>query len=114
MDAELLYQRGVVPHATYQFKHALIQEAAYESLLRSTRQYYHQRAARVLTTQFPDTVETQPELVAYHYTEAASHAQAVPYWQRAGQRAMARSAHVEAMAHLTQGLDVLMALPETP
>ena len=113
VEAELLYPRGVVPQATYLFKHALIQEAAYQSLLRSTRQYYHQRAARVLTEQFPETAETQPELIAHHYTEAACHAQAVPYWQRAGQRAIARSAHVEAVAHLTRGLDVLMALPET-
>ena len=113
VEAELLYQRGVVPQATYLFKHALIQEAAYQSLLRSTRQYYHQRAARVLTEQFPETAETHPELIAHHYTEAACNAQAVPYWQRAGQRAIERSAHVEAVAHLTQGLDVLMTLPET-
>ena len=103
VEAELLYQRGVVPQATYLFKHALIQEAAYQSLLRSTRQYYHQRAARVLTEQFPETAETHPELIAHHYTEAACNEQAVPYWQRAGQRAIERSAHVEAVAHLTQG-----------
>jgi TOMM system kinase/cyclase fusion protein len=113
IEAELLYQRGVVPQATYLFKHALIQEAAYQSLLRSTRQYYHQRAARVLTEQFPETAETHPELIAHHYTEAACNEQAVPYWQCAGQRAIARSAHVEAVAHLTRGLDVLMTLPET-
>jgi predicted ATPase len=113
VEAELLYQRGVAPQATYLFKHALIQEAAYQSLLRSTRQYYHQRAARVLTEQFPETAETQPELIAHHYTEAACHEQAIPYWQCAGQRAIERSAHVEAVAHLTQGLDVLMTLPDT-
>jgi predicted ATPase len=113
IEAELLYQRGVVPQATYLFKHALIQEAAYQSLLRSTRQDYHQCAARVLTEQFPETAATPPELIAHHYTAAACHAQAVPYWQRAGQRAIERSAHVEAVAHLTRGLDVLMALPET-
>src|SRR5206468_4023573 len=84
IEAELLSQRGVVPQATYLFKHALIQEAAYQSLLRSTRQYYHQRAARVLTEQFPETAETHPELIAHHYTEAACNEQAVPYWQRAG------------------------------
>lgn len=113
IEAELLYQRGVVPQATYLFKHALIQEAAYQSLLRSTRQYYHQRAARVLTEQFPETAATHPELIAHHYTEAACHEQAVPYWQRAGQHAIERSAHVEAVAHLTHGLDVLMTLPDT-
>lgn len=113
VDAELLYQRGVPPHATYQFKHALIQEAAYAALLRSTRRYYHQRIAQVLTTQFTDTVETQPELVAYHYTEAGLHAQAIAYWQQAGQGAQERSAHAEAMAHFTKGLDALLALPES-
>jgi predicted ATPase len=113
IEAELLYQRGVLPQATYLFKHALIQEAAYQSLLRSTRQYYHQRAARVLTEQFAETAETHPELIAHHYTETACNEQAVPYWQRAGQRAIERSAHLEAVAHLTQGLDVLMTLPET-
>jgi predicted ATPase len=114
IEAELLYQRGVLPQATYLFKHALIQEAAYQSLLRSTRQYYHQRAARVLTEQFAETVETHPELIAHHYTEAACNEQAVPYWQLAGQRAIQRSAHLEAVAHLTQGLDVLMIIPDTP
>jgi predicted ATPase/class 3 adenylate cyclase/DNA-binding winged helix-turn-helix (wHTH) protein len=113
IEAELLSQRGVVPQATYLFKHALIQEAAYQSLLRSTRHYYNQRAARVLTEQFPEIAATHPELIAHHYTEAACHEQAVPYWQRAGQRAIERSAHVEAAAHLSQGLDVLLALPET-
>jgi class 3 adenylate cyclase/DNA-binding winged helix-turn-helix (wHTH) protein/predicted ATPase len=113
VDAELLYQRGVPPHATYQFKHALIQEAAYESLLRSTRQYYHQRIAQVLTIQFPDTVHTQPELAAYHYTEAGLHEEAIAYWQQAGRVAQERSAHAEAIAHLNQGLQLLMTLPES-
>jgi len=79
------------------FKHALIQEAAYQSLLRSTRQQHHQRIAQVLAAQFPETVATQPALLAHHYTEAGLHAQAVPYWQRAGQHAIAHSAHVEAV-----------------
>jgi predicted ATPase len=113
VDAELLYQRGIPPHATYQFKHALIQEAAYAALLHSTRRYYHQRIAQVLTTRLPDTVETQPELVAYHYTEAGLHAQAIAYWQQAGQGAQERSAHEEAMAHFNKGLEALMALPES-
>src|SRR5262249_36558512 len=83
--AELLYQRGVPPQATYTFKHALIQDAAYASLLKSTRQHYHQRIAQVLEAQFPDLCETQPELLAQHYTEAGLTEQAVRYWQRAGQ-----------------------------
>ena len=72
VEAEFLYQQGLPPQATYVFKHALIQEAAYQSLLRSTRQQYHQRIAQVLEARFPETVETQPELLAHHYTEAGS------------------------------------------
>jgi predicted ATPase len=111
---EFLYQRGLPPQATYLFKHALIQDAAYQSLLRSTRQQYHQRIAQVLEAQFPETVTTQPELLAYHYTEAGLTEQAIPYWQRAGQRAVERSAHVEAISHLTKGLELLKTLPDTP
>src|SRR6266853_834582 len=114
LQAEVVAQRGLPPQATYTFKHALIQDAAYQSLLRSTRQHYHQRITQVLEERFPDIVETQPELLAYHFTEAGLNAQAVPYWQRAGQRASARSAHVEAIAHFTKGLEVLATLPETP
>ena len=73
VEAEVLYQQGVPPQATYTFKHALLQDAAYQSLLRSTRQQYHQRIAQVLVAQFPETVETQPELLAHHYTEAGLH-----------------------------------------
>jgi predicted ATPase len=114
VDAELVYQQGVGAQALYMFKHALIQDAAYQSLLRSTRQQYHQRIAQVLEAQFPETVETQPELVAHHYTEAGYAEQALNYWQRAGQRALERSAHVEAIRHLTKGLEVLKTLPNTP
>ena len=114
VQAEFLYQQGLPPQATYLFKHALIQEAAYQSLLRSTRQQYHQRIAHVLEELFPETVETQPELLAHHYTEAGLSATAIPYWLKAGQRASARSAHVEAITHLRQGLAVLTPLPETP
>jgi predicted ATPase len=113
VDVEMVYQRGVPPQATYAFKHALIQDAAYASLLKSTRQQYHQRIAQVLEAQFPATAETQPELLAHHATEAGLTAQAVPYWHRAGQRASERSAHVEAIAHLRQGLALLETLPET-
>ena len=97
VEAELLYQRGLPPQATYVFKHALIQDAAYQSLLKRTRQQYHQRIAQVLEAQFPDIVETQPELLAHHYTEAglrragggllaagraARHANVRPRWKR--------------------------------
>src|SRR4029453_7137347 len=100
VEAEIVYQQGVPPQATFFLKHALIQDAAYQSLLRSTRQQYHQCIAQVLEAQFPETVTTQPELLAHHYTEAGLTEQAIPYWQRAGQRAVERSAHVEAISHL--------------
>ena len=112
--AEIVYQRGVPPQSTYVFKHALIQDAAYQSLLRSTRQQYHQRIAQVLEAQFAEIVETQPELLAHHYTEASLSTQAVSYWQKAGQRAVERSAHVEATSYLRKGLEVLQMLPSTP
>jgi class 3 adenylate cyclase/DNA-binding winged helix-turn-helix (wHTH) protein/predicted ATPase len=114
VEAELLYQRGLPPQATYVFKHALIQDAAYQSLLKRTRQQYHQHIAQVLEAQFPELCDTQPELLAHHYTEAGAMAQAVPYWQQAGQRAIERSAHLEAIGHLTRGLEVLKTLPDTP
>jgi predicted ATPase len=112
--AEIIYQRGLPPQASYHFKHALLRDAAYESLLKSTRQHYHQRIAQVLAAQFPEATATQPELLARHYTEADLRAQALPYWHQAGQRANARSAYVEALQLLTTGLEVLATVPETP
>jgi predicted ATPase len=114
VEAELVYQRGVPPQAIYVFKHALIQDAAYESLLKSTRHQYHQRIAHILEAQFAAIVDQQPELLAHHYTEAGFIEQAVGYWQKAGQSAVQRSAHVEAIRHLRQGLALLQTLPETP
>jgi predicted ATPase len=114
VEAEVVAQRGTPPQATYTFKHALVQDAAYQSLLRSTRQQYHRRIAQILTERFPDTAETQPELLAQHYTEAGLGEQAVVYWQRAGQQALQRSANLEAVQHLTTGLALLATLPETP
>src|SRR5882724_2500805 len=114
VDAELLYQRGLPPQATYLFKHALIRDIAYASLLRSTRQGYHQRVTQVLEVQFPETAATQPELLAHHCTEAGLNEQAVGYWHQAGQEAIQRSAHAEAIAHFTQGLAILKTLPHTP
>ena len=112
--AELLYHRGRPPRARYLFKHALIQDAAYASLLKSTRQHIHQRIAEVLEARFPASVETQPELVAQHYTAAGCAEQAVVYWQRAGQHASDRSAHLEAISHVPTGIELLTTLPETP
>jgi len=114
VEAEVLYQRGLPPQARYLFKHALIQDAAYQSLLKSTRQQYHRQIAQVLEGRFPETKETQPELLAHHYTEAGLVEQAIPHWQQAGQRAVERSAHVEAISHLTKGLELLKTLPDSP
>jgi tetratricopeptide (TPR) repeat protein len=114
VEAELVVQRGMPPQATYTFKHALIQDAAHQSLLRGTRQQYHQRIAQILAERFPETVETQPELLAQHYTEAGLGEQAVLYWQRAGQQALKRLANPEAVQHLTRGLELLATLSETP
>jgi len=113
VDAEIVYQRGLPPQATYVFKHALIQDTAYESLLKSTRQQYNQRIAHVLAEQFPETAEAQPELLAHHYSEAGLTEKAVQYWQKAGQSAVQRSAHMEAISHLSKGLELLHTLPET-
>jgi predicted ATPase len=112
--AEFLYQRGVPPQATYTFKHALIQDVAYQSLLKSTRQQSHQRIAAVLEGRFPEVCETQPELLAHHCTEAGLTEPAIVYWQRAGQHASDRSAHLEAISHCTAGIELLKTLPETP
>ncbi len=111
--AELVYQRGVMPQSMYLFKHALVQETAYESLLKRARQSYHQRIAHILESRFPEIVETQPEVVAHHYTEAGLAEPAIGYWQRAGQLASERSANQEAMSHLRTGLSLLRSLPET-
>ena len=98
----------------YLFKHALIQDTAYQSLLKSTRQQYHQQIAQVLEEQFPETVETQPELVAHHYTEAGLIAQAIPYWQQAGSEPVSARPMWKRSAHLTKGLELLKTLPDTP
>jgi TOMM system kinase/cyclase fusion protein len=114
VEAELIYQRGLPPQATYLFKHALVQDTAYHSLLKSTRQQSHRQVAQVLEARFAETVDTQPELVAHHYTEAGLVEQAIPYWQKAGQRATQQSAYVEAIRHLRRGLELLKLVPDTP
>ncbi len=114
VGAELVFQRGLPPQTRYTFKHALIQDTAYASLLKSHRQQLHQQIAQVFEQQFTETTETQPELVAHHYTEAGLTEQAVPYWQQAGQRASQRSASAEAISHLRQGLELLLTLLDSP
>ena len=114
VEAELVYQRDLAPADTFRFKHALVQETAYQSLLKSTRQQVHQRIAEVLAQQDTEATTLHPELLAHHYTEAGLNEQAVAYWYKAGQRASARSAHVETIAHLTKGLALLRWQSETP
>ncbi|WP_024515484.1 adenylate/guanylate cyclase domain-containing protein [Bradyrhizobium sp. Tv2a-2] len=99
-DAELLLRHGTPPDASYSFKHALIQEAAYESLLRSRRQLLHRNIGDVLRSKFPAISETEPEVVAHHFTEAGLSEVALEWWRKAGQRALKRSAYSEAIAHL--------------
>ncbi len=113
VDAELMFQRGLPSRAAYIFKHSLVQEVAYQSLVRHTRQNYHQRTAEVLIERFPALVESQPELLAHHFTEAGLTEQALPHWHRAGLRAVERSAYAEASRHLTTGLELLKTLPGT-
>ncbi|MGH7790171.1 MAG: AAA family ATPase, partial [Candidatus Binatia bacterium] len=114
VDTELLDQQGEPPQATYAFRHALLQEAAYGSLLKARRQRYHEQIARVLEQRFPAQVETQPELVAHHFGAAGLSQPAIGYWQRAAQRAMVRSANVEAARFVTDALQLLGGLPAGP
>src|SRR4029078_8503658 len=99
-EAELLSRRGTPPEASYSFKHALVQEAAYASLLKSRRQVLHRRIGDVLREQFPVIAETDQEVVAYHFTEAGMSETAFGWWSKAGQQALKRSAYPEAISHL--------------
>ena len=110
--AELVFRRGTPPDAEYTFKHALVQDAAYSTLLRSRRQQIHARIATTLEQKFPEIVATQPALLAHHCAEAGLAEKAVGYWLKAGQQAIARSAMTEAEAQLVKGLELLSSLPE--
>jgi predicted ATPase len=112
--AEFFYETRLVPEPTYTFKHVLTQEVAYQSLLQRTREQYHHLIAQVVEARLPEIAATQPEWLAQHYTAAGLMAQAISYWGQAAQRAIRRSAYAEAISHLTQGLEVLKTLPETP
>ena len=109
---ELLYQRGRPPRSRYLFKHALIQDAAYQSLLKRTRQQYHRQVAKLLEDRFPELAITQPELVAHHYTEANCPAQAIAYWHKAGAAAASKSANLEAIDQFRRGLALVEALSD--
>jgi len=110
--SELVFGRGEVPEAVYTFKHALVQDAAYSTLLRGRRQQLHARIAETLERQFPEIVASDPALLAQHCAEAGFNEKAIGYWVTAGQQALARSAMMEAVAQLTKGLEVLANLPE--
>jgi class 3 adenylate cyclase/tetratricopeptide (TPR) repeat protein len=112
IDADLISQRGLATESTYSFKHVLILDAAYASMLRSTRQQRHREIAEVLEGQFSEVVGNQPELLAHHYTEAGLHEPAVDYWRQAGQRACEHFANQEAVVNFERALTALAHLPE--
>jgi class 3 adenylate cyclase/predicted ATPase len=114
VEAELVFRRGTPPHASYAFKHALVQDAAYQSLLKSRRRQLHARVAQVLQDRFPEIADQQPELLAHHLTESEELAAAAACWGRAARRAAQRFAHREAIAHAERGLELIRALPKTP
>ena len=111
-SAELIFRRGTPPDAEYTFKHALVQDAAYDTLLKGRRQELHARIGQVLEASFPDTVQAQPELLAHHFTRAGLVDQAIEYCLRAGRVALSRSANVEATAQLQKGLQLLDGLTD--
>ncbi len=114
VDAGLVFQRGAPPTAEYLFKHALVQDTAYGTLLRRPRQQLHARIAEALEAHSPELIDSQPELLAQHYAEAGLVEKSVAFWGKAGRRSAARSAMAEAAAQLQKGLDQLALLPETP
>jgi len=112
--SELVFQRGAPPDAVYNFKHALVQDAAHGSMLRNTRQQLHAQIAEALATYSPELMESQPELLAQHYAEAGLVERSATFWNRAGRRSAARSAMAEATAQFQKGLDQLALLPGAP
>ena len=113
VDAGLVFQRGMPPTAEYMFKHALVQDAAYGTLLRGPRRQLHARIAEALETHSPEMMDSQPELFAQHYAEAGLVEKSIAYWGKAGRRSAARSAMAEAAAQFQKGLDQLALLPDT-
>ncbi len=112
--AEILHQKGLPPGCTYAFKHALLEDALRNALAQTQREQFHKQIAETLEKQFPQIASTMPELLAHHFTEAGKVEQAVGYWLRAGLRSRERFANVEAIAHLSKGLELLHTLPESP
>ena len=108
----LVQRKGIPPASTYMFKHALMRDAAYESLLKSDRQKLHGRIASVLQARFPDLAASAPEMLAYHLTQGGAPAEAIPYWEQAGLNAASRAAHVEAVGHIRAALELTRQLPD--
>ncbi len=113
VEAEVLFPKGRPPRCNYLFKHALIQDAAYQSLVKSKRQQIHRTIAQILEERFPETRSEQPELLAHHYSEADLTVQAVVFWEAAGQRAQERWANAEAIGHFRKGLKLIAGLAES-
>src|SRR4029077_11192530 len=111
---DIIYRVGISPSVRFAFKHVLLRDAIYDSLLRSKRQQVHSDIAAILKDDYPELVENQPELLAYHYQEAGNHQLAIRSWFESGQRALAHSANVEAIANFRKALQLLNTLPETP
>ena len=109
----LAFRRGTPPDAIYTFKHALVQDAAYDSLLKSRRQELHAKIARVIEQRFPNIKTTEPEVLAHHLTAAGLAEAAIPLWQAAGELALKRMALTEAISHLNQGLELVSTLPRS-
>ena len=114
VQAEILYPKGRPPRCSYIFKHALLEDALYNALVKGKRQQFHRRIADVLEAQFPQTAETRPELLAHHFSEAGLAEKGAAYWLKAGLRSRERSAEVEAIGHLTKGLTLVGTLAESP
>ena len=112
-ESGLAFRRGTPPDAVYTFKHALVQDAAYDSLLKSRRQELHAKIARVIEQRFPNIKTTEPEVLAHHLTAAGLAEAAIPLWQAAGELALKRMALTEAIAHLNQGLELVSTLPRS-
>ncbi len=114
VKAEVLFQKGRPPDSSFIFKHALIQDAAYDSLLKKTRQQFHRQIATALEEQFPDSIESEPELLAHHFSEANETEKAIGYWLKAGVKAQHAFANLEAISHFERGLELVESLPESP
>jgi predicted ATPase len=112
VEAEVLDQLGIPPNAHYTFRQALIQDAAYQSLLKGARRRFHQNIAETLETRFTEAAETHPELLAHHYTAAGLQEKAIDYWEKAGRLATRRSANLEAIGHLRAGLELVQSVPD--